>query len=334
MVYKNHMKKGLIPNFLSNTNGKSAYNTVDATLWYINSILQYAKYTGNFNWIHNEIWPSLKESVNHHINGTSYDIRLDADGLLMHGPQLTWMDARVEDQPVTPRTGKAVEIQALWYNALRIMQTLAGKFNEKNEEIKYAQIAEKTREHFTEKFWNSEDGYLFDTIGKQKDNSLRPNQIVAVSLDFTMLDKGKNERIVDVVHKRLLTPYGIRTLSKDNPLYKDHYFGDRRTRDEAYHNGTVWPWLLGPFTTAYLKTKGYSDFRREYALQNFLLPLMQSQVTNFGLGTINEVFDGEPPYQPRGAIAQAWSIAEPLRAYVEDILQTRPKFEKNLQATK
>jgi glycogen debranching enzyme len=244
------------------------------------------------------------------------------------------MDARVEDQPVTPRTGKAVEIQALWYNALRIMQTLAGKFNEKNEEIKYAQIAEKTRDHFTEKFWNSEDGYLFDTIGKQKDNSLRPNQIVAVSLDFTMLDKGKNERIVDVVHKRLLTPYGIRTLSKDNPLYKDHYFGDRRTRDEAYHNGTVWPWLLGPFTTAYLKTKGYSDFRREYALQNFLLPLMQSQVTNFGLGTINEIFDGEPPYQPRGAIAQAWSIAEPLRAYVEDILQTRPKFEKNLQATK
>ena len=253
------------------------------------------------------------------MNGTSYDIRLDTDGLLMHGPQLTWMDACVENQPVTPRTGKAVEIQALWFNALKIMQTFAGEFNENEKETGYAQMAEKTSENFIEKFWDSENGYLFDTIGTNKDNSLRPNQIIAVSLDFTMLDEEKNEKIVDVVHKKLLTPYGVRTLSRSDPLYKNHYFGDRRTRDHAYHNGTIWPWLLGPFTKAYLKAKGYTEFRREYALKNFLFPLMQSQIKNYGLGTINEIFDGDPPHQPRGCIAQAWSIAEPFRAYVEDI---------------
>jgi glycogen debranching enzyme len=238
------------------------------------------------------------------------------------------MDAVVDGQPVTPRCGKAVEVQALWYNALRIMEILAKKFKEKSEAEKYAQIAEKAKESFVEKFWNAEKNYLFDFIGENgKDASLRPNQIIAVALDFTMLDKTKSERIVDVVQRELLTPYGLRTLARNDPKYVGVYVGDRKSRDKAYHNGTVWPWLLGPFTKAYLKTKGYADYRREYALKNFLLPLFTEQIFKAGLGTISEIFDGDPPHMPRGCIAQAWSIAEPFRAYIEDIMQIRPKYE-------
>jgi len=149
-------------------------------------------------------------------------------------------------------------------------------------------------------------------------------------LDFTMLDDFKSEKIVDLVHKELLTPYGLRTLVRSDSRYVGSYFGDRRSRDKAYHNGTVWPWLLGPFTTAFLKTKGYADFRREYALKNFLLPLLTEQIFKAGLGTISEIFDGDSPHNPRGCIAQAWSIAEPLRAYVEDVMQIRPKHEREI----
>jgi glycogen debranching enzyme len=241
------------------------------------------------------------------------------------------MDAAVDNQPVTSRAGKAVEVQALWYNSLRTMELLANKFNEKSEAEKYVQMAEKTRKSFAEKFWNSERDYLFDVIGEnERDSSLRPNQIIAVALDFTMLDNVKNEKIVDVVRRELLTPYGLRTLARNNPRYIGVYSGDRRNRDRAYHNGTVWPWLLGPFTTAFLKTKDFAKFRLEYALKNFILPLFTEQVFKAGLGSISEIFDGEPPHLPRGCIAQAWSVAEPFRAYAEDVMQIRPKYEKEI----
>ncbi|MDI6691339.1 MAG: amylo-alpha-1,6-glucosidase [Candidatus Bathyarchaeota archaeon] len=331
MTFQKHCRDGLIPNFLPEHSREPAYNTVDATLWFFNAILQYVKYTGDFKFIQEQLWDTLKLIMENHTEGTIFGIRLDADGLLAHNPQLTWMDTVVDGQPVTPRGGKAVEVQALWYNALRIMETLASSFKEKGEAEKYVNIAEKAKESFVEKFWNAEKNCLFDVVGEnEKDASLRPNQIIAVALDFTMLDKTKSEKIVDVVQRELLTPYGLRTLARNDPKYVGAYSGNRRSRDKAYHNGTVWPWLLGPFTKAYLKTKGYADFRREYALKNFLLPLFTQQPFRAGLGAISEVFDGDPPHTPGGCIAQAWSIAEPLRAYIEDIMQIRPKYEREI----
>ena len=273
----------------------------------------------------------MKTVVEEYFEGTIFNIRVDSDRLLSHSAQLTWMDTAVNGQPVTPRAGKAVEVQALWYNTLRTVELLAEKFGEKNFAEKYATMADKAKRSFVEKFWDAEKNCLFDVIdGEVKDDSLRPNQIIAVALDFTMLDSSKNEKIVDVVGKELLTPYGLRTLSPKDPKYAGVYEGDRISRDKAYHNGTVWPWLLGPFTTAFLKTKGYADYRREYALRNFLLPLLTKHVYRAGLGTVSEIFDGDPPHTPRGCIAQAWSVAEPFRAYVEDIMQVRPKHEKEV----
>ncbi|MGQ9507064.1 MAG: amylo-alpha-1,6-glucosidase [Candidatus Bathycorpusculaceae bacterium] len=331
LTLRKNCKGGLIPNFLPENSKDPVYNAVDATLWFVNAILQYLKYTGDFIFVKEQLWETLKLIMESHIKGTIFGIRFDADGLLFHNPQLTWMDTMVDGQPVTPRGGKAVEVQALWYNTLRIMEILANKFREKGEAEKYANIAEKAKNSFVEKFWNAEKNYLFDVVSEnEKDASLRPNQIIAVALDFTMLDKTKSEMIVDVVQRELLTPYGLRTLARNDPKYVGVYAGDRRNRDKAYHNGTVWPWMLGPFTRAYLKTKGYADFRREYALKNFLLPLFTQQPFRAGLGTISEIFDGDPPHTPRGCIAQAWSIAEPLRAYIEDIMQIRPKYEREI----
>jgi len=331
LTFKNHCKQGLIPNYLPDQAGQPAYNAVDATLWYVNAVLQYLKYTGDFRFVQEQLWETLKAIIERHARGTAFNIHVDSDGLLYHGSQLTWMDAAIDGQPITPRTGKAVEVQALWYNALRIMELLANKFKERDEAEKYVQMAEKTRKSFAERFWNPEKDCLFDVISEQgKDDSLRPNQVIAVALDFTMLDDVKNGKIVDVVHRELLTSYGLRTLARNDPRYVGVYAGDRRSRDKAYHNGTVWPWLLGPFTTAFLKTKGYADYRREYALKNFLTLLLTERIFKSGLGVLNEIFDGEPPYTSRGCIAQAWSIAEPLRAYIEDIMQVRPKHKKEV----
>jgi predicted glycogen debranching enzyme len=330
LTFKKHCQQGLIPNFIPDDSGQPTYNAADATLWFINAVLQYLKNTGDFNFVREQLWAMLRTVVENHVKGTNFS-RMDNDGLLRHGSQLTWMDAVVDGHPVTPRDGMAVEVQALWYNALKTMELLARKFNEKTEAEKYLQMAEKARKSFDEKFWNSEKNYLFDTVNEQvKDDSLRPNQIIAVALDFAMLEKSKNEKIVDIVHHELSTPYGLRTLARNDPKYVGTYAGDRRSRDKAYHNGAVWPWLQGPFITAFLKTKGYADYRRQYALKNFVLPLFTEQIFKVGLGTLSEMFDGEPPHTSKGCIAQAWSIAEPLRAYVEDIIQIRPKFEKEV----
>jgi predicted glycogen debranching enzyme len=331
LTFKNHCQNGLIPNFLSDKAGRAAYNTVDATLWYVNAVLQYLKYTGDFKFVREQLWENLKAIIENHARGTAFNIHVDSDGLLSHGPQLTWMDAAIDGQPITPRAGKAVEVQALWYNTLRTMELLANRFEENNEAEKYAHMAEKARKSFIEKFWNPEKDYLFDAISEHdKDDSLRSNQIIAVALDFAMLDDAENGKIVDVVHRELLTPYGLRALTRNDPRYIGVYAGDRRSRDEAYHNGTVWPWMLGSFTTAFLKTKGYTEHRRGYVLKNFLAPLFTKQVLEAGLGTISEIFDGESPHTPKGCIAQAWSIAEPFRAYVEDIMQVRPKHENEI----
>jgi predicted glycogen debranching enzyme len=322
---------GLIPNFISDLSLVPSCNTVDATMWYVNAVLQYLKYTGDFDFVRNQLWGSLKEIVEKHIQGTSFGIHVDDDGLLAHGPRLTWMDAETGGKAITPRAGKAVEIQALWYNALRIMEITANRFNEKKLAESYSILADKAKTSFIESFWNNQRNCLFDVLGKSgADGSLRPNQIIAVSLDFTMLDDAKNTLIVDLVAKKLLTPCGLRTLEGSDSSYIGRYQGDRFHRDQAYHNGTVWPWLLGPFTTAFLKVKGDNAENRSFVSKNFIEPLLIKQIEQAGLGTINEIFDGDAPFSPRGCIAQAWSIAEPLRAYVEDVLQMKPKHEKEV----
>jgi predicted glycogen debranching enzyme len=331
LTFQKHCKQGLIPNFIPDQFEQLAYNTVDATLWFMNAVLQYLKYTNDFKFVQEQLWETLKTIIENYAKGTAFNIHVDSDGLLSHGPQLTWMDASIDGQPINPRAGKAVEVQALWYNALRTMELLANKFKEKSGAEKYFQMAEKARENFVEKFWGPQKNCLFDVVTENgRDESLRPNQLIAVALNFTMLDNVKREKIVDIVHRELLTPYGLRSLAKTDPSYIGIYSGDRRSRDKAYHNGTVWPWLLGPFATAFLKVKGRTEFRREYALKNFLLPLFTDQILKAGLGTISEIFDGDSPHTPRGCVSQAWSVAEPLRAYVEDVMQVRPRYEKEV----
>ncbi|HLE75879.1 MAG TPA: amylo-alpha-1,6-glucosidase, partial [Candidatus Bathyarchaeia archaeon] len=329
--FMGHCRQGLIPSYVQDKSGGPCYNSVDATLWYVNAVLQYLKYTGDFEFVQKQLWENLKAIVDWHEQGTAFGIHLDGDGLLAHGPRLTWMDAEVDGTAVTPRAGKAVEVQALWYNALRTMQLLANRFEEKSLAEKYAEVAAKARTSFNLKFWNDEKNCLFDVMEESgADTSLRPNQIIAAALDFTMLDNNKNERVVDAVQRELLTSCGLRTLTRNDPRYKGTYVGDRRSRDQAYHNGSVWAWLLGPFTTAFLKAKGHGDYRLDYALKKLIVPLFTQQIFQAGLGTLSEIFDGDSPYTPRGCIAQAWSVAEPLRAYVEDVMQVRPKFEKEV----
>jgi predicted glycogen debranching enzyme len=332
LTFQERFSRGLIPNFIPDGGEPAVYNSVDATLWYVNAIFQYLKYTGDFAFIRNQFLEMLKLIVESVVKGATSNMRLDADGLLSHGPQLTWMDAVADGQPVTPRAGKAVEVQALWYNTLRIMELLAKKFNEHNEAENYDKMADRTKMSFVEKFWDMERECLVDVIdGDRRDYSLRPNQIIAVSLDFTAFDQSKNEKIVDCLHHQLLTPFGLRSLAKNDPKYIGTYAGNRRSRDLAYHNGTVWPWLLGPFTTAYLKVKGYDAVKRAYAYNSFLAPFFVGHVTGTQLGTASEIFDGDPPHAARGCILQAWSVAEPLRAYVEDAALLRPKYERILR---
>jgi len=252
----------------------------------------------------------------------------------MHGSRLTWMDAAVDGKEITPRVGKAVEIQALWYNTLRLMELLANKFGERDLAEKYADMASKTSRSFNDKFWNAEAGCLFDVLeANGADASLRPNQIFAVALDFSMLNRAKSERVVDAVNRELVTPYGLRTLALNDPKFAGKCFGDRLSRDTAYHNGTIWPWLLGPFITAYLKVNSYTAESREYALKNLILPFFTIGIHQAGLGTVSEIYDCDLPNTPRGCIAQAWSVAEPLRAYVEDVLLVKPGYWKEIFET-
>jgi glycogen debranching enzyme len=236
------------------------------------------------------------------------------------------MDAKVGDWVVTPRIGKPVEIQALWYNALQVTGYLATGFGDRDRAAHYTALAERTRVRFAELFWNESEGCLNDVVSDAgTDSSIRPNQIFAVSLPYPLLPPDKALRVVDVVEWELLTPYGLRTLSPRDPNYHGRYSGDPRSRDGAYHQGTVWPWLLGPFLTAYVRVHGSSAEARDRA-RRFLEPL-RDHLRQAGLGQISEVFDGDAPHHPGGCIAQAWSVAEVLRTYVEDALgEERPEF--------
>jgi predicted glycogen debranching enzyme len=333
LTFKHYCDAGVIPNrFPDRAGDKPDYNTVDATLWYVNAVFHFLKYTGDFDFVREELWDTLKSIIHHHVQGTLYDIHMEDDGLIAHGPQLTWMDATTDGRFVTPRAGKAVEIQALWYNTLKIMELLAARFRLEEDVEKYFRLAERARESFVKEFWNPQEGCLFDVIhGEKRDSSLRPNQIVAVALDFSMVGKTESKRVVESVWRRLWGTCGLRTLSKDDPRYAEKYLGDWNSRNRAYHNGTAWPWLLGPFTTAFLKIKNYEERWRSFAFKTFLQPLFQHELYQAGLGTISEIFDGDPPNLSRGCVAQAWSVAEPLRAFVEDTLLKRPPYEPQIR---
>jgi predicted glycogen debranching enzyme len=329
--FARYCRDGLVPSRFPDSGGKPAYDSVDASLWFLNAVLQYLKYTRNFDFVYRKLWDSLQEIVDGYVHGTGLNIRMDSDGLILHGPRLTWMDASVSGRPVTPREGKAVEIQALWYNGLKLVEALSRRLGDEDQAGEYRFLAETAKKSFNEKFWYREGGYLYDVIdGDGGDPSLRPNQIIAGSLDFPILNRSRHERAVEAVWRSLWASYGLRSLSPDDPRYVGRYIGDFPHRDSAYHNGTVWAWLTGPFVTAFLRARNHEAYWRSFAFEKFLQPLFYGELRRAGLGSISEIFDGDPPHLPRGCISQAWSVAEPLRAYVEDVLLQRPPYEREV----
>ena len=328
LAFSKYIHRGMLPNRFPDAGEEPEYNTVDATLWMFAAVDGLLRYARDYDWVRTNLYEKLAEVVYSHETGhCRYGICLDRnDGLLCAGEpgvQLTWMDAKIGDWVVTPRQGKPVEIQALWYNALRVMEHLSDVYSDDARKAHYGQIADRAKANFTRLFWNEAEGCLYDTVGEHGgDGAIRPNQVIAVSLPHSMLDAERSRRVVEVVEWELLTPYGLRTLSPRDSNYKGHYGGDSFSRDSSYHQGTVWPWLLGPFLTAYVKTHGGTPEARERA-QKFLEP-MREHLSEAGLGQISEVFEGDPPHRPGGCIAQAWSVAEVLRTYYEDVLARRP----------
>jgi predicted glycogen debranching enzyme len=325
-IFAKSVNQGMLPNRFSDAGETPEYNTVDATLWFFYAARQYLAYTSDLNFIREELFPVFADIIAWHVRGTRYGIKVDPSGLLASGEQgvqLTWMDAKVGDWVVTPRRGKPVEIQALWYNALCTMTEFARKLEDEASQKRYDKMATVASWSFNHLFWNENTGCLFDVInGVPPDPSIRPNQIFAVSLPYTMLSAERAAAVVAKVQEHLLTPYGLRSLTPSDPQYRGRYSGSQAERDGAYHQGTVWPWLLGPFITAYVKTNSYSESSRRQAAE-WLLPL-QEHLKTAGLGHISEIFEGDAPHDPCGCIAQAWSVAEILRCYIEDVRRLRP----------
>jgi predicted glycogen debranching enzyme len=311
------IRDGLIPNLFPEAKNQGLYHTADATLWFFHAIERYLEATRDRE-ILSFLLPRLVDILDHHLKGTRFGIGVDPrDGLLRQGQegyQLTWMDAKVGDWVVTPRRGKAVEINALWYNALRLLEGWLREAGDNQKARQVAEHAERTRRSFHERFWYEPGGYLYDVIdGEQGDDpACRPNQVFAISLRHPILDRSRWRRVLDVVRERLVTPVGLRSLAPGHPDFKARYDGDLRARDAAYHQGTVWTWLIGPFIDAWLKL----DPDDRDGARRFLDGLIP-HLDEAGIGTISEIFDAEPPYSPRGCIAQAWSVAEVLRSWVK-----------------
>lgn len=315
LAFSHQCKDGLIPNRFADLGREASYNTVDASLWYINAAYEYTRYTGDYDFIGKNIYSTCQSIMEFYEKGTLYGIKMDGDGLINAGEegyQLTWMDAKVGDKVITARMGKPVEISALWYNALRIMGELAEQFKDKKAAEKYRAMAETTRKSFNEKFWNEQGGCLYDVITENgKDDSFRPNQVFAISLPFPVLAEEKWAQVISRVHEKLYTPFGLRSLSPDSVSYHGKYSGSLEDRDEAYHQGVAWGFLLGPFLEAYMKAGKYSPEALERA--DTLMNLWMGDLTNGGQNTLSEIIDGDEPFTTRGCISQAWSIGEALR---------------------
>jgi len=311
--------QGMIPNCFDDYKNSPHFNSVDASLWFINAAFEYLNASGDSVTFEKHLLPAIISIIDAYRKGTRFGIHADKDGLITAGDsntQLTWMDAKFQDIAFTPRFGKAVEINALWYNALMLLNHYN---NDKNLKLEI----DKVRDNFNKLFWNNSWGWLNDCVLSDgtPDASLRPNQIFAVSLPFSPLDSSKQKAVVDIVEQKLLTPFGLRTLSPDDPRYQGKYTGPQAERDRAYHQGTVWPYLIGPFVEAYLKVNGVNGvngFSKDSKKQakTFIAPLLNHLTADGCLGQICEIFDGSPPQKPKGCFAQAWSIAELIRAYI------------------
>lgn len=329
-TFVRHCRKGIMPNAFFDGGSEPVFNTVDASLWFVNAVYKYLIYTADLAFVRECLYPAVKDIIHWYMAGTEYNIAMDEDGLLNAGSphiQLTWMDAKVNDWVVTPRHGKAVEINALWYNSLIVFNTIS-KLLEK--ESAFTALPEKIKKSFQQKFWSESSGYLNDVVSADgTDNSVRPNQLLAASLPYSMLTVEQMRRVVGKVWSELYVTYGIRSLSPWDPAYQGIYKGDRVKRDGAYHQGTAWSWLIGPFITAYRRANHYNAASREQA-HRFILPF-RDQLRDHGVGYISEIFDGDEPAVPRGAIAQAWGVAEILRAYSEDVLEIQPPALKIIE---
>jgi predicted glycogen debranching enzyme len=314
-TFAKYVRDGLIPNLFPEGEQKGLYHTADATLWFFHALDRYVSVTQDFLTLE-LIRPTLMSIVEHHLRGTHFNIKVDPkDGLLMQGEQgyqLTWMDAKVGDWVVTPRRGKAVEINALWYNALCLLEGWIGEAGDTAGAARLAEHAERARVSFNERFWNERTGYLYDVVDGEDgdDDACRPNQVFAMSLGHPVLERTRWEPVLHTVRDRLLTPVGLRSLAPGHADYKARYFGDLRARDAAYHQGTVWAWLIGPFIDAWLAA--YPD---DVANARKMLEGFVQHLEGACIGSISEVFDAEEPFTARGCIAQAWSVAEVLRAW-------------------
>ena len=324
LTFARYIRHGIVPNMFPDDNMPPLYNTVDASLWYFYAVYQYLHYNPAAEaeaFVKEQIFPHLKEIISAYEKGTDFSIYMEDDGLIHAGSgldQITWMDVRVGDWVATPRHGKPVEINALWYNALRIMESLCEKFDE--DASAYRTRAEQVKESFNAKFWDSANQCLFDVVdGDEPDDHIRPNQIYAVSLPFSLLPEEQEKAVVALVEKELFVGCGLRSLAPDHPDYHGIYCGALAKRDAAYHQGTAWGFLLGGFFSAYMKVNHHSSSAAENAVH--MLEPVRKHLTDSGcIGSISEIFDGDAPHNPRGCYAQAWSVGEVLRCYCEDIL--------------
>lgn len=328
-TYAEHLHQGLLPNRFPDKAHHPDYNTVDAAMWYLQSAYSFWRYTGDVAFLKAVLYDPMVEIIRHYRDGTDFDIRMDGDGLIRagsHGLQLTWMDAKVGEWVVTPRHGKPVEINALWYNGLEMMRQLALTIGDEPNAREFRQLAAMVADSFPRTFWNAAAGYCHDVVSDEgkPDRSLRPNQLMAVCLPFSPLSPDQQMAVVNTCQKHLLTPMGMRTLARDDQAFHARCEGDQLARDMAYHQGTVWPWLIGPFVSAYVRAHGGTAEARQQA-RGFLMP-MQQHMRDAGLGSISEIADAVEPFSPRGCIAQAWSVGEVLRSYYEDVLDRAPAW--------
>ena len=310
-TYAHYVNQGMIPNRFPDVGEEPEYNTADATLWYFQALRTHYEATQDKDFLR-ELYPTLQEIIRWHEQGTRYGIRMDASDSLLHageeGWQVTWMDAKVDDWVVTPRMGKPVEINALWYNALRCLAYFAEQIGEDGRA--YADRADLVQASFG-RFWYASAQHCYDVIDGPDDHDakLRPNQLLAVSLSYSPLSADQQKAVVDICAQKLLTSHGLRSLSADDPAYIGTYGGDQKKRDGAYHQGTVWGWLIGPFIAAHLRV-----YKNPALARTYLQPALR-HLADHGLGSISEIFDGDPPFTPRGCTAQAWSVGEYLRAW-------------------
>jgi predicted glycogen debranching enzyme len=316
-----YLDQGMVPNCFDERGGKPLYNSIDASLWFIIAAERYARQADRQGdlaaqafW-REQLLPACRSIMRRYADGTRFDIHADSDHLLTGGSidtQLTWMDAKLGQEVITSRYGKAVEINALWHSAHGILARRMRSIDQHQAES-YAQLADKIAESFRQTFWNDRFGWLNDVVNDRGvDASLRPNQLLAVSLPYSPLRGDQQRAVVDVCREKLLTPFGLRTLSPDDPRYRRRYGGCSESRERAYHQGTVWAWLIGPFIEAWLKTAENPDDAVTQARS--WLAAFDGHLNRAGLGQISEIFDGHEPHTPRGCFAQAWSIAEVLRA--------------------